>query len=74
VLTTRHPSIRKRWHYNSLTSGDRSVGVVRLRTKGHGVCLFARFVCFVTKLETTIYRSLLQRQQFPPSRSSSVCR
>jgi hypothetical protein len=30
----------------SSTSGGRSVGIVRLRTKDHGVCLFVRsFVC-----------------------------
>jgi hypothetical protein len=40
ALTTRHPSIHKSWHKTSSTSGGRSVGIVRLRTKGHGVCLF----------------------------------
>jgi hypothetical protein len=39
-LPTRHPSIHKSWHYISSTSGGRSVGIVRSRTKGHGVCLF----------------------------------
>jgi hypothetical protein len=29
--------IRKSWHYISPTNGGRSVGIVRLRTKGHGV-------------------------------------
>jgi hypothetical protein len=38
ALTMRHPSIHKSWHYISSTSGGRSVGIVRLRTKGHGVC------------------------------------
>jgi hypothetical protein len=38
VLTTRQPSIHKSWHYISPTSGGRSVGIVRSRTKGHGVC------------------------------------
>jgi hypothetical protein len=27
----------------SSTSGSRSVGIVRLRTKGHGVCFYAKF-------------------------------
>jgi hypothetical protein len=40
ALTTRHPSLRKSWLYISPTSGGRSVGIVRLRTKGHGVCFF----------------------------------
>jgi hypothetical protein len=40
-MTTRHPSIRKSWHYISPTSGGRSGGIVSLRTKGHGddVCI-----------------------------------
>jgi hypothetical protein len=38
-LTTRHPSIRKSCHYISPISGGRSVGIFRLRTKGHEVCL-----------------------------------
>jgi hypothetical protein len=40
ALTTQHPSTHKSWHYISPTSGGRSVGIVRLRTKGHGVCSF----------------------------------
>jgi hypothetical protein len=39
ALTARLPSIHKSWHYISPTSGGRSVGIVRLRTKGHAVCL-----------------------------------
>jgi hypothetical protein len=42
VLTTRDPFIRKSWHWISPASGGRSVGKVRLRTKGHGVCLLFR--------------------------------
>jgi hypothetical protein len=38
ALTTRHPSIRKCCHSISPTSGDRSVCIVRLRTKGNGDC------------------------------------
>jgi hypothetical protein len=38
VLTTQHPYIHESCHYNSPTGGGRSVGTVRLRTKGHGVC------------------------------------
>jgi hypothetical protein len=34
------PFIRKRLALTSPTCGGRSVGVVRLRTKSHGVCLF----------------------------------
>jgi hypothetical protein len=33
----RHPSIRKSGHYSSPTIGGSSVGIVHLRTKGHGV-------------------------------------
>jgi hypothetical protein len=44
ALTTRHPSIHKSWHEILSTSGGRSVGIVRLRNKGHGVCLCV-FVC-----------------------------
>jgi hypothetical protein len=40
ALTTRHPSIHKSWQYISSTNGSRSVGIVPLRTKGHGVFLF----------------------------------
>jgi hypothetical protein len=40
-------SIHKSWHYISSTSGGRSVGIVRLRSKGHGVCLF---VCLFVML------------------------
>jgi hypothetical protein len=32
------PSVHKRWHYISSTNGGSSVGIVRSRTKGHGVC------------------------------------
>jgi hypothetical protein len=43
ALTTRHPSVRKSWHYNSPTSSGRSVSIVRLRTEGHGVCFVLLF-------------------------------
>jgi hypothetical protein len=39
ALTMRHPSIHESWHYVSSTSGGRSVGLIRLWIKGHGVCL-----------------------------------
>jgi hypothetical protein len=42
ALTTRHPSIHKSWHYPS-TSDGRSVGIVRMRTKGHAT----EFVLFL---------------------------
>jgi hypothetical protein len=42
ALTTRHPSVRKSWHYISATSGDRSVGIVRLRTRNLFLVLFQR--------------------------------
>jgi hypothetical protein len=52
ALTTRHTSIHKSWHYISSTSGGRSVGIVRLRTKGHGVCLFCyRYRYIVTGVD-----------------------
>jgi hypothetical protein len=44
TLTMRHPSICKSWHTSSLTSGGRSIGIVCLRTKGHGVCFLFVFV------------------------------
>jgi hypothetical protein len=37
ALTTRHPYIYKSWHYISPTSGGHSIGIVRSRSKGHGV-------------------------------------
>jgi hypothetical protein len=40
ALTTGYPYIRKSWHKISSTSGGRSVGIVRLRAKGHGVVFF----------------------------------
>jgi hypothetical protein len=39
ALTMGHPSIHRSWHQISLTHGCRSVGIVRLRTKGHKGCL-----------------------------------
>jgi hypothetical protein len=42
ALTTRHLSIHKSWHKNSPTNGGRSVGIFRLWTKSHGVCLFVK--------------------------------
>jgi hypothetical protein len=35
-------TIHKSWHWVSSTSGSRSVGIVRSRTRGHGVCVFLR--------------------------------
>jgi hypothetical protein len=37
----------KSWHWISSTSGGRSVGIIRLRAKGHGVCLFFAWCPFV---------------------------
>jgi hypothetical protein len=51
MLTTRHPSIRDSWHRISLTNGGRSVGMVRVRTKGHGVFNFS----FIAFLSTFLY-------------------
>jgi hypothetical protein len=45
ALTTRHPSIHKSWHQISPTSGSCSVGIVHLRTKGHGVCFVFASMC-----------------------------
>jgi hypothetical protein len=39
VLTTRHPSIRKKLALSWPTNDGRSVGIVRLLTKVHGVNL-----------------------------------
>jgi hypothetical protein len=47
ALTKRHPSFYKSWHKISSTSGGRSVGIVRLWTKGHGVCLFCCSLRFI---------------------------
>jgi hypothetical protein len=55
---------------NSPTSGDRSVGIVRLRTKGHGVCFLFVFLLhkdwntnleyLFSFLDTDCYQSLIQ--------------
>jgi hypothetical protein len=44
-LTTLNPSIRNSWHQISPTIEGRSVGIVRLRTKGHGVCFYDLAAC-----------------------------
>jgi hypothetical protein len=41
------PSIRKMLALTSPTSGGRSVGVVRLRTKGHGVFSFSYLIIVI---------------------------
>jgi hypothetical protein len=46
ALTTRYP-LSANLALSSPTSGDRSVGIVRLRTKGHGVYFFFSLVLFV---------------------------
>jgi hypothetical protein len=51
-------SIRKKLTLTSPTSGGRSVGIVRLRTKSHGVCLFgsvSKMVSSFHTFQTTIY-------------------
>jgi hypothetical protein len=60
ALTTRYPSIRKSWHYIPPTIGGRSVGIVRLRTKGHEVC----FIYIVTRSGVPEW-TLLRNQQRP---------
>jgi hypothetical protein len=51
ALTTRHPSIHNIWHKITPTSGGRSVGIFRLRTKDHGVCLFVlRQLCALSPI------------------------
>jgi hypothetical protein len=46
ALTTRHPSIHKSWHKILSASGGRSVSIVLLRTKGHGVYIYIYiYVC-----------------------------
>jgi hypothetical protein len=40
ALTTRHPLYPQKLGPSSPRSGGRSVGIVRLRTKGHGVSLW----------------------------------
>jgi hypothetical protein len=47
ALTTRHPSIRKSWHDISSARGGRSVGIVRSRTKGHGVVVYMYVYVYV---------------------------
>jgi hypothetical protein len=37
ALTTRHPSISKKFVLTSLTSGGQSVGIVGLQTNSYGV-------------------------------------
>jgi hypothetical protein len=44
ALTTRHPYIHKSWGLISPISGSGSVGILGLRTKDKGVCLFLLFI------------------------------
>jgi hypothetical protein len=44
ALTTRHPLFPLKLALTPSTSGGRSVGIVRLRTKGHGVYFSFKFV------------------------------
>jgi hypothetical protein len=53
---TRHPSIRKSWYKISPTSGCRSVGIVRSRTKDHGVCFV---FCFCIGLRIAAFLSIV---------------
>jgi hypothetical protein len=49
ALTARHPSIHKSSHKISPSDGW-LIGIVRLRTKGNGVCLFVVVVIVVSLL------------------------
>jgi hypothetical protein len=48
ALTTRHSSTLNKLVLTSPTSDDRSVGIVRMRTKGHEVCCFILMMSFKT--------------------------
>jgi hypothetical protein len=63
----RHPSIRKSWYLNSPTSGDRSVGIVRLQSKSRGVCL----LCFPSQ---NITEQMFWSPNFWPASSIDCCR
>jgi hypothetical protein len=67
--TTRHPSIHKSWHKNSSKSGGRSVGIVRLRTNGHGVYFF---VCCDSFLLPEYEANLLLYVQFERADEGNV--
>jgi hypothetical protein len=59
------PSIHKKFALTSPTSGGRSVGIVRLRAKGHGVyqnCMIELFLTSTSRdvLEKTIATRLLK--------------
>jgi hypothetical protein len=54
AMSVWHPSIHKSWHQISSTSGGRSVGIVRSRTKGHGVC-FCLCLCICKNNGHLIY-------------------
>jgi hypothetical protein len=60
ALTTRHPSIRKRWHFAD-TDG-RSVGIVRSRTQATEFC----FVCNDVQLPPSTYSSTQCSNQLLP--------
>jgi hypothetical protein len=65
ALTTRNPSIRKSWYWNLMTSVGRSVGIVRLLSKGQGVCLlFTRTSDRSSWDETLADNSVLGRRTF----------
>jgi hypothetical protein len=51
MLTKRHPSNHKSWHKISPASGGLSVGIVRLRTEGHGLCFCIYILYNFTKLK-----------------------
>jgi hypothetical protein len=50
ALTRGHPFIRKSWHQISPISAGRSVGIVRLRSKGHGVCCIMPYAISGTEI------------------------
>jgi hypothetical protein len=63
ALTTRHPFIHKSWHEISPTSGGRSVGILRLRTKGHRVLFSIPLLTLLTKTSTDNAIVLLHQQR-----------
>jgi hypothetical protein len=70
ALTTRHPSIHKSWQY-FVDKWRSLVGIVRLRTKGHGVFFF--FVLWLLVTANVASSSLISvTLMMEPIRSSKT--
>jgi hypothetical protein len=54
-MTTRQLFIHKSWHSISSISDSRSVGTIRLRTKGHGVCFFIITIIIIITMDGVLF-------------------